>query len=115
MRLSEVLPDVTADVLLKVTTPDGQSYVLLYALAQQSPMLPPADVVRDRWENISNLTHNAFGCLDCEMVSLNGKAVLHATAAHISWSRGSVPFIFVPEDDPVVQALCSIECPTATN
>jgi hypothetical protein len=115
MRLSDILPDVETDMLLKITTPDGKSYVLLYALAQQPLSLPPADVVRGRWENISNLTYNAFGNVDCQVVSLNGKVVLHASASHVSWSRGSVPFIFVAEDDLAVHELCSMEGTTTTN
>jgi hypothetical protein len=106
MQLEEVLQSVQTDLLLKVSTPDGKSYVLLYSLANNAPSLPPAEVVKDRWQNITNLAHNAFGSVDCQHVSMNGKAVLCAEATHVLWSRGSVPFIFVPEDDPTVQELC---------
>jgi hypothetical protein len=97
MRLEEILPNIDTDLLLKVTTPDGKSYVLLYALAQKPIVLPSAHVVADRWQNIANLSRSAFGCLDCSIVSLNGKMIIHAQARHISWSQGSVPFIFVEE------------------
>ncbi len=97
MELADILQDIESDLFLRVATPDGKSYVLLYALAGRSPVLPTAEVVTDRWRNITDLSRTAFGCLDCTIVGLNGKVTIQAQASHISWSQGSVPFIFVEE------------------
>jgi len=112
MKLREILPDVTTDVLLKIRTPAGKSHVLLYAIAHEPKRLPPPEVVSERWQNIANLVENAFGPVDCIVASLNGKLIIEGTATHISWSGGSVPFVFVAEDDPIVQELLA---PSAAN